>query len=568
MFHNIRSLRTVTFRPNPALRKSTLAFCLSVILLHPLACPVIAARVPEPRNPVGRADAASAIDSVRFLLHISVDGLRPDAVVVLGPLNAPNFHRLIVEGMSTNNARTDYDITTTLPNHTCQITARAAGGPDGHGVTFNSDDGRTLEEVHGTYVAGVFDVAHDHGLTTALYAGKSKFDFLARSWNATNGAPDTVGGDDGRGKIDVYINDPNTDSLVEAFIGNTIDTPCRYSFIHLRDLDAAGHYSGWSSMAYYDAAVEIDHFLGRIFDLVDTSGAIKGRTAIILTSDHGGSGISHDNPANPDNYTVPLCIWGPGIPAGADLYIRNQSSRLDPGNGRPDYQSLPQPIRHADAANLALDLLDLSPVPGSTINQPQDLDVAPPGGGALPGVSITSPPDGSAFEVLDTVIVEAAAWTETDSITVVEFFANWSKLGEDESSPYSFKWEVVPAGGYTLTAMAVRSDGCASTSSVDIVVTSAAAADGRETNPAGLPRVYPNPFRLSARIEFSLFTFEHVALEIFDVRGRKIYDLPGSRLGPGVHALYFDSAGVAPGCYFYLLRIGNVVRSGKLVVAR
>lgn len=66
------------------------------------------------------------------------------------------------------------------------------------------------------------------------------------------------------------------------------------------------------------------------------------------------------------------------VAAGADLYELNPASRLDPGSGRPDHAAIPQPVRNAEAANLALDILGLGPVPGSLFNAGQDLALAPP----------------------------------------------------------------------------------------------------------------------------------------------------------------------------------------------
>lgn len=323
--------------------------------------------------------------TVEHVIHISVDGLRSDVITFLGPANLPNFYRLRTEGAFTDNARNDYDYTVTLPNHTCQLTGRGVLGANGHKWTGNSDPpvGATLAATNGSYVAGAFDVAHDHGLLTGEYASKTKFSLFDTSWNAINGALDATGDDNGRDKIDVYANMGDTAALVNTLAANMATQPLHYIFLHLADPDTTGHSQGWfvtNGSAYCNIIQTMDSRLGVIFDLVATNAQLAGRTAILLTADHGGYLKDHSNNSLPENYTIPFYVWGPGVMAGAPLYALNPSTRLDPGAGRPTYSAPVQPIRNGEAANVCLKLLGLPPVPGSTIGQAQDLalTVSPP----------------------------------------------------------------------------------------------------------------------------------------------------------------------------------------------
>ena len=314
---------------------------------------------------------------VHHVIHVSVDGLRPDAVTNLGPDNAPNFYRMRTEGAFTDNARSDYDFTVTLPNHTTQLTGRGVVGPAGHNWTGNDDPepGQTLHSNKGSYVAGVFDVMHHHSLRTGLYAGKTKFSLLDVSWDAENGAPDATG----RDKIDVFVYDADSELLTLQLVADMTAAPFDYVFLHLADGDAVGHLSGWDPTPgsdYSNAIMAMDRRLGLLFDMIDHDARFAWHTAIILTADHGGIGVSHDDASLPEDYTVPFYVWGPGVGRGVDLYAANTAHRLDPGTSRPSYDDPGQPIRNGEAANLSLRFLGLAPVPGSTINAAQDLAVA------------------------------------------------------------------------------------------------------------------------------------------------------------------------------------------------
>ena len=312
-------------------------------------------------------------DPQRLVLLISVDGLNPDAIRLLGPQGTPALHRIIAEGASTLNARTVVERTITLPNHTSMLTGRAVDAGGGHRVTFNEDNGSTTHATAGGYVASVFDVVNDAGLATAMFAGKTKFDFLDRSYDSVHGALDVTGVDDGRDKIDTYRRQPsatNTEALlVDLRAGMT-----GLGFVHFPDPDVAGHAAGYMSPAYLDAVRAVDGHVGQILTTVANDPGLAARTTVVLTSDHGGRGTGHFDPAVAAHYTVPFTAWGAGVAPGTDVYALN-ADRAEPGTTRPPYSAPRQPVRNAEAANLVTDLLGLGPIPHSWLNSDQSLDL-------------------------------------------------------------------------------------------------------------------------------------------------------------------------------------------------
>lgn len=319
-------------------------------------------------------------DHVDKVLAISIDGLNPEAIRVLGPEGAPNLHRLIAEGASTLNARTAVESTSTLPNHTGMLTSRGVDAlRGGHGVSFNDDTARTtVHDAAGTYVPSVFDVVHDRGRRTALYTSKDKFAIYNRSWNRRHGGRDTVGRDNGRDKIDRFTYRENEAVLLGLVLADLEDGAAAFTFLHLSRTDKVGHERGYMSDAYLEQVKAEDARLGRLLTLIETTRKLRRHLVVLLTSDHGGLGKSHSAADLPVTYTVPFMVWGRGVGTGvggADLYELN-AGYADPLETRLDYDVDPQPIRNAALANLATDLLDLPALPGSQINDPHDLLVA------------------------------------------------------------------------------------------------------------------------------------------------------------------------------------------------
>ncbi|MEZ5299673.1 MAG: alkaline phosphatase family protein [Verrucomicrobiales bacterium] len=318
---------------------------------------------------------------------ISCDGTRPDAIAKLGPERAPNFARLMREGSYTLNARTDVVYTITLPNHTGMITGRGVVGDLSHNWISNTDPkiGQTLHRNKGAYIDSMFAVAHDHGLKTMLFSSKTKFSLYDLSYNDRNGAPDEVGEDNGKDKLDTYVIDEETESLVDKLIAayKSEDGAPDLAMLHLRDPDTAGHATTWTldpESPYMAAVAKIDGLIGKVLDMISADEALRGNTYVIVTADHGGLDKTKGHGENDEwqNYRIGFFAWGGDVAKGADLYALNPQSRKDPGEGEPEIRrghpaADPQRRRGQPAA--------LAPraatIPGSTVNADQDLNVRP-----------------------------------------------------------------------------------------------------------------------------------------------------------------------------------------------
>ena len=313
---------------------------------------------------------------IRHVIHISVDGLRGD--LLHGLLDAPGaqypgFSRLRAEGAVTFNARCDFDFSSTTPNHIGMVTGLPVLAPASapswqqHGYQINISVPTHILQVNGVppaYKFSVFDRVHDRGGRTMLLVSKSKLAILDRSYNEVNGAPDVEGEDNGRDKIDItFANDGDSSILAAVLVARMeADFPA-YTFMHIFDPDAAGHGSGWGSMNWQLAVKHADSLLGFILSALELRPALKRATALVVTADHGGGVplLTHVDPVHRENYTIPLIMWGPGVPAGSDAYALF-ANRRDPGVGRPFPDALDPPLRNTDTGNIAMALLGLPPV--------------------------------------------------------------------------------------------------------------------------------------------------------------------------------------------------------------
>ena len=341
----------------------------------------------------------------------------------------PNFSRLFAEAAYTEQARTDFDSTVTSPNHATIFTGRPINHwPGKPGQLWGNNDtwpldrwGLTLQDPHfvGTnygpgptpmftnsyvygsppnktnyeYVSSVLDVVHDSGRRTGLIYSKNRVMEEEMSYDGINGRlyPNFGAGDPGVSKID-YALYTNSDLVVSNWVVQTTARPFHYSFLHFSLPDDFGHayswsltndwtldpYPRWLRLSYMHAIQKVDGYLGQIFATIETNATLKGRTAIVLTADHGGllGAYDHGWIDQPDCFRVDVFVWGPGVVAGGDLYKLNPQFTNPGGINRPDYNAAQQPIRDGDTANLALSLLGLGAIPCSSLNFGQTLGAA------------------------------------------------------------------------------------------------------------------------------------------------------------------------------------------------
>jgi uncharacterized repeat protein (TIGR02059 family) len=90
----------------------------------------------------------------------------------------------------------------------------------------------------------------------------------------------------------------------------------------------------------------------------------------------------------------------------------------------------------------------------------------------LPTITITSPAGNSSFAESSNITINATASDADGSVRVVEFYNGSTKLGAVSSAPYSFTWNSVPAGNYSITAVATDNNNASNTSSAVLLAVS------------------------------------------------------------------------------------------------
>jgi hypothetical protein len=97
-----------------------------------------------------------------------------------------------------------------------------------------------------------------------------------------------------------------------------------------------------------------------------------------------------------------------------------------------------------------------------------------PGTNQSPTVSLTSPSAGATFTSPASITLTATAADTDGSVSRVDFHVGGQVVRSDTSAPFTQVWSNVPAGNYTVTAVATDNEGATGTSgSISVSVSSA-----------------------------------------------------------------------------------------------
>ncbi len=242
----------------------------------------------------------------RHALVIGVDGLDGEE---LARLNTPVLDRLRRHAAWTNTATTQLTADTLSgPGWTSVLTGVEA---EDHGVTSNGDYDQR-DPAYPTFLARLSDA----GLTAAVAFQWADL-FLITDVDSYDTA---VSGDMA-----------TVTEGMEALLATAEE---ELYFVHLDDVDHAGHASGFSAdnKAWVAAVADVEQSIDRFLTALTARPDIASEQwLLVVTADHGGSGTSHGC-RTADCQTIPLIVAGAAItpgPIGTGSHLDVHPTLLD-----------------------------------------------------------------------------------------------------------------------------------------------------------------------------------------------------------------------------------------------
>lgn len=237
--------------------------------------------------------AGQCAGKTRHVLLVGIDGLRSDA---LQAAETPNIDAISRNGVMTMNAFAGGEMGTETEQPTLSgpgwATVLTGVWTNRHGVTDNEFSGLNIEAFP-HFFQRIRELEPDARLSSFVH-------WIPLRILGAKGDVDEIGDDR-------YVTD--------LAVGELVTEDPSVVFIHLDDIDGAGHSSEYSpdEPTYVSAIETIDGLVGELSEAISQRPTRDEECwATIVVTDHGGKANMHGG-QTPEERTIPLIIGGDGI---------------------------------------------------------------------------------------------------------------------------------------------------------------------------------------------------------------------------------------------------------------
>ena len=289
--------------------------------------------------------------------------------------------------------------------------------------------------------------------------------------------------------------------------------------------------------------------LGAFESLPTTPDAVNQNPVVSITSP--GKSSSFNSPAtitidatasDPDGSIIKVEFFQGGTKIGERLSSPYSITWKDVPEGT--YSITAAATDNANSKTVSAVVLITVTKPTSIINQ-------------LPVINISSPTKGSSFTSPATITIEVSASDPDGSITKVELFNGSVQLHEVTTTPYSFTLKDLPAGNYSLKAVATD-DKQATSVSAPLQISVVAYNEKSEYF-----NLYPNPNDGQFTVDFpTLVESGSFSLSVVDLRGNTVYQ---EEISSDEISKQFDLSHLNSGIYVVIISAGKILLTQKFI---
>ncbi|MCH8903354.1 MAG: T9SS type A sorting domain-containing protein [Bacteroidetes bacterium] len=169
----------------------------------------------------------------------------------------------------------------------------------------------------------------------------------------------------------------------------------------------------------------------------------------------------------------------------------------------------------------------------------------------------------------------AAGFTSSDSLLTVDFHAisnaqsnTWSwDLGDGNIDSVQNPIHTYANSGTYWTCL-IASDSCFSDTICDSITVFKPSSINEQGPGVGVIEIYPNPFKNTATIKYTLLSSAQVRIAIYNILGKEILLLSNSFKTSGRHELIYQAENLESGLYILKVMINSVAYAKKIAHVR